>query len=523
VKTEIPLLEGSYKYLGLLAVLLLFIVLRWNNFNAPLIRDEGEYACAGRLLMHGMAPYEHAFIQKPPMVIYSYALANLLLPHVFWAPRLLACGFVLLATALLGCIARLEWGGGLALPAMGLMTVMVLLPGADQFTANTEMFLLLPLLATLLVYLRDRHSHRRRRHWLVAGFLAATTLAYKYTALPLLLFIFAAWSVEQWRQTRDAGVLQRSWVAAVVGGLMAMALELGYFWVHDGGRHLWECTVSFNRLYVESNTFGWIRLGSQLGRFWNEWWILFLVPWAIFLSFKPRMWFWIGLFLCAWLATGASGYSQYYVVVMPFWALLCAMGINALALRINALPARPKAWPGALLTALVVLLLLWPDAPWIFSSREQFAEKKMGGFPFVGSLAVASRVAELSTADDRVFVAGSEPQILFYAHRRSPTRFLTVYPLMIPTSMAVAYQREAIQNLTMQPPKLVVFCTTPNSWLRQPATPPAFLDFLDSLLKQNYTLIGGYVPDGKAGHWSEPLSANEQADASLLLYRRRAP
>ena len=140
-------------WLGVAGLLLLFVALRWNNCNAPLIRDEGEYAYAAQLLRHGVVPYTHSFLQKPPMIIYSYALANAILSQVFWAfSRLLVYLFVALATGLLGFIARREFGAGVALPAMWLMTPMVLLPEIQQFTANTEMFMLLPLLATVAVY-----------------------------------------------------------------------------------------------------------------------------------------------------------------------------------------------------------------------------------------------------------------------------------------------------------------------------------------------------------------------------------
>src|SRR5580698_5045456 len=83
------------QWLGVLGFFLLFIFLRWNNFNAPFIRDEGECDYAARLLIQGVAPYQHAFIQKPPGVIYSYALAELVLPQYFWSPRLLAYLYVI--------------------------------------------------------------------------------------------------------------------------------------------------------------------------------------------------------------------------------------------------------------------------------------------------------------------------------------------------------------------------------------------------------------------------------------------
>jgi hypothetical protein len=106
------------QWLSFLGLAVLFVALRWNNFNAPLIRDEGEYAYAARLMVQGVAPYQHAFIQKPPGIVYSYALANLFLPQFFWSPRLLAYLFVAVATGLFGFIASLEFGKGFALPAM---------------------------------------------------------------------------------------------------------------------------------------------------------------------------------------------------------------------------------------------------------------------------------------------------------------------------------------------------------------------------------------------------------------------
>jgi hypothetical protein len=234
-----------------------------------------------------------------------------------------------------------------------------------------------------------------------------------------------------------------------------------------------------------------------------------------------RVWFWLGVFFCAFLATSASGYSQYYIVLMPFWALLSAVGIHTLSSRINASSVRTSRWLGRLLMALVVLLVMCPDVPWLICSRERFVEVKMDGFPFIGSQTVARRVAELSSPGQFVFIAGSEPQILFYAQRFSPTRFITAYALMIPTAVAKKYQRETIEDLQEHPPKLIVFTLTKNSWLRQAATPTDFPDFLEQFLRQNYVLIGGYLPHKQKGVWSEPLAANEVADADLLLFMRK--
>ena len=132
---------GPSGWLAFLGILALLVALRWNSFDAPLTRDEGEYAYSAQLLKRGLHPYEQAFLQKPPMIVYTYALAGAVAPKTFWFPRVLAAVFAALVACLLGLIARLEFGPGFALPAMWLVTPMLLTPGLWQFTANTEMFM----------------------------------------------------------------------------------------------------------------------------------------------------------------------------------------------------------------------------------------------------------------------------------------------------------------------------------------------------------------------------------------------
>jgi hypothetical protein len=525
MKPETLFREGRrlVTWLAILGLALLFIMLRWNSCQAPLIRDEGEYGYAAQLLIHGGLPYEHAFVQKPPMVIYSYALASLLLPDVFWAPRLLAYVLVALATGLLGYIARLEFGKGFALPVMCLATPMILLPGLDQFPANTEMFLLLPLLATFAIYVQARQRQHTFKHWLAAGFCGATTLCYKYTALPVIAFVFIIWALEFWRQTHDARLFRRNLMAVVLGGGLAAVLELGIFLLHDGGAGFWECTVSYNRHYLHSSNFNPANLWLWIKIFWRSWWVLFFVPWAMVLRPHSRIWFWLGAWMCAALSTSASIYGQYYIVLMPFWALLAVVGLRNLMAGLARWPALSGRWIGDLLIILVLLLLLRPDVPWLTCSREQFAGKKMDGYPFIGAQTVARRVAALSGPGDFVFVAGSEPEILVYAHRFSPSRLITSYTMMIPTTVAGSYQREAMNDLLARPPKLIIFPLAGNSWLRQTNTPPDFLNFLQQFLAEKYVLVGGYLPDKQKGCWSEPLATNAVADANLLLFQRKPP
>jgi len=58
----------------LAALLILFVALRFNSFSAPFERDEGEYAYSAWIMRNGSMPYKNAFLQKPPLIIYTYSL-----------------------------------------------------------------------------------------------------------------------------------------------------------------------------------------------------------------------------------------------------------------------------------------------------------------------------------------------------------------------------------------------------------------------------------------------------------------
>lgn len=535
--------------LGALGIIFLFLLLRWNNYNAPLIRDEGEYAYAAQLLRHSLMPYQDAFLQKPPMIVYTYLLSNLAAPAVFWFPRILAALFIGAATGLLGDIARREFGPGVALPAMALFTPMVLLPGIEQFHANTEMFLLLPLLGAVAVYSRRHEDGGGFSAWFVAGLLGAAAFWYKYTCLPLLILLFAYWSWQSRRLplpgrtrrkepsmnglspkadwTRDSlrRVLQSSlaprWAGALLGALAASLAALGLFLLRDGGQHLWECTVRFNRFYAQSNNFAWDLFSSRLSWFWSNWWVLFLLLPALALAWTARLRFWLAMFLVAWLTTNGSGYGQYYLLIMPFWALLAAVALRGLGKRLAARIAWPESRAQLLLTLVALGLVCWPDLHFVTLSHEAFAREKFAGSnPFLESALVAKRVEELTQPNDYVLVAGSEPQILVYSHRFSPTRFIITAPLMIPSPLAAGFQQETIEALREHPPAVIVLARANSSWLMEENSPREFPQFLYQLLNEKYQQLGGYIPDAADGRWEEPMPHDALNHSSLLLFRR---
>ena len=90
---------------------LLLLILRWNSFSVPFERDEGEYAYSAWIMAEGKGiPYKNAFLQKPPMIIYTYMLAYLINPNALWPSRVLAFVFIFISALLMAAIVGKEYG-----------------------------------------------------------------------------------------------------------------------------------------------------------------------------------------------------------------------------------------------------------------------------------------------------------------------------------------------------------------------------------------------------------------------------
>ena len=508
----------GWAVLGVLGLLALMALAQWYWFGIPLDRDEGEYAYSAWRLADGGVPYRDAFMQKPPMVIYTYWLAQRWSDSAVWPPRVLAWIFVAATMGLVGWIAKRAGGDRCSWAAMALFVPMASFPFLGSIAANTEKFMNLPMMAVVALHVVDRTSSRAWR-WGAAGACASIALLYKPICLPVLAFVFTAWSIGMFRSQgfRRAGIRL---VALVVGAAAAAAAALAWIGARGALGDLWAAAVDFNRAYAGIS--GWM-LGSSL-RYART--FLFAWPSAVLLTIafacgrSARKGYWLGLLAIALGVANLDQNGHYFIMAIPFWALVAAFGLDDLASR---LPGIGRIhWYGVL--AVVSAVVLWlPLRPVLGLSPRRLSQTFLLGNPFAESAEVARRVAELTQPDDGVFVEGSEPQILFHAKRKSSTRFVIAYPLTLPTRFQFAYQQEVLEALRTEPPEVVVWVSSSMSWLSfsGPMDRHArYVGELQSMLANSYLEVGGFVPSPGGGAWREPLDDAERPLATLRIYRR---
>jgi hypothetical protein len=499
----------------------LFILLQWNSFNAPFERDEGHYAYGAWIMTRGLVPYIHTFEMKPPLIFLPYLLALLIDPNSVWPVHLIAFLSLALTVILVGLTVHHEFGQRAGLIAMWFVAPMVMFPPLTPYAANTEKFMILPLMGLLTIYVFNR-ERPGRWPWFWAAVCGLAAILYKPIALPAVLFIFLVWSVENWRRersVRDAG-LKIAYASA--GALLTLILVTGYFFARGGFPGFWEQTVEFNRYYIASSggqAFSF--LFAKLRNFVSCWPALFVLLIWLLIKRPPRAWFYLGLLAVALATIYSTPYGHYYILLMPLWAIVSALALDSLAGQIGSSFKRPE-WAGKIAIVLMFVILgsmLWPVRNWLFLSPAQVTAKSYGIYnPFIEAPLVAKRVAELTKPDDYVFIAGTEQEILYFAKRLKPMRFSSLYELMLEHPRNLAYQQETIHSLELNTPEVIVWVRSPLSWMAAKSSPELIFNYLDQLLNARYRLVGGAIRQGSTAYWQEPLRRETSGNCTIMIF-----
>ena len=98
-------------------------------------------------------------------------------------------------------------------------------------------------------------------------------------------------------------------------------------------------------------------------------------------------------------------------------------------------------------------------------------------------------VAAHTSPAEPIFIAGSEPQIYYYAQRKSAGPYIFVYPLLAPFPGVRERQRAALDDLHNSRPALILTVPVPTSLRVFSGTPPEFLDGVDRLLATDYEVV----------------------------------
>jgi hypothetical protein len=462
-------------------VFLLSLCIRLPLLGIPFERDEGEYAYIAWRMGYHEVPYRDWVDQKPPAIFWAYRLALWLPGDAVRAAHLTGALCAAAAASALFLLARRFVSNPWAAFAGVLLGVLSAHPCVQGTAANTEVFMLLPLILSLLVFLAAVSTASAQMVLIMlAGALTGVAAAFKQVAAINWLFLILVYPL----MARGEKLGRRTALFALwslVGGAAVWALFACYFVAHKALPDLVHNVLTHNLEYVGG--LSWkerlVFLGKTLRALAVPHAVLWLYAVAgVVNTIRQRRWPW-AIFLALWLLTSSAGVSasgyffpHYFQQLLP--ALCLAAAVGGAALATAPLARRVPAWfSSPLLFALPFVSPGVTLVPFLCEySPQETVTRIYPGNQFARMPELGQRLAQITQPEDRVFVFGAEPELLFYARRASATRYIFLFPVYGPYAHIREKQVATSKEVFQARPTAVFFL--PNNLFFAPGTEQYF-------------------------------------------------
>lgn len=535
LQTNAPQAEHSgYRSAASLVLLITAIAIGWVRFrhlDIPLERDEGVYAYIGQRLLLGEAPYISGYSMHMPVLYLVYALFIRIFGESaagihagIWLLNVLSGAAVYL-------IGRRLAGSVSGALASSFFLVISASAGADGLNGNAEHIVLFFTVCGTWLALQGRDENGSPARVYGAGALMGLAFVTKQTALlfalpPAGLLFFGSgnrrWSV----LLRFSAGWCFPLLAVFTWMFLTSDFDKFWFWTFiypvfygfpSGTSDAWGDFLSAFRRVANPYSLIWIMAAAGLSAAWlrgQERW---------------RAWWLSGWFFTAVLAVSQGFYFRphYFLYLSPVLALAAGWGLAGVMgwLRQHTAGREASVIISLLAIGAILQCFYLQRTVWLKADADQYARLNFGTNPFPESVRIGQWIRQNTRPEDRIAVAGSEAQILFYSERQSATPHLFMYGLMEAHGYALEMQKEMAANIERSRPEIVVFVHGNISWQRGPDSYGFLFDWLSQYLT-DYEKAG--VVDIFPGRETkyvfgpEALSYQHGNHLWITLFRRKA-
>jgi hypothetical protein len=332
--------------------------------------------------------------------------------------------------------------------------------------------------------------------------------------------LILVWVYELYQDKVRPILLARNILALFLGFIVTIVVILLPFIFSGKLYYVWEAAFKYNQYYVALWGIGLGALKFRiLQMFKYVWFLLILSLYFIFKKSKQKKIFTL-FFFSIFISIFQSWLGHYYIMLMPIWALIITQAIILLSeerIVKKLIKHNQILW----ITVFTLLSLLYPVREQFGKTPEELNLWIYGRLnPFIEAQIAGQKLAEITDPSERVYVLGSEPEILFYAKRRSSSRFINLFPVILKTPIRSFYEQEAIASLRENPPSAIVIAKGFPSGLGIEQESIELEKYVSDQLAKDYRILGGYVLGYSGGYWLNNITEDQIVNASLLLYKR---
>jgi hypothetical protein len=476
--------------------------LRFRFLDVPLERDEGEYAYAGQLLLQGIAPYDQIYNMKLPGIYAAYAVIMAIFGQSCSGIHLGLLVINAVTILLVFLLAKYLTNSFTAIFAAAAFAVLSLAPSVQGVFANAEHFVILFAIAGILLLVLAIDINRLVL-LLTASVLLGVGFLMKQHGIAFIVFagLYLLFSQLRYRPFKLKPFLLRVGLF-IIGVILPFGITCLILWRVGVFEKFWFWTFVYAREYISvvPVSDGWEILKTQMSNIAGSAvfiWILAgigLLTLFIEKKIRDRCLFIVGFLFFSFLSTCPGFYFRphYFVLLLPAVALLSGLGLFGVRQVLRGQKTMiGKDLIAVLLGLVAIFYTLYQQKDFLLVQDPVVASRMTYGLnPFPESLKIAEYIKANSSSDDTIAVLGSEPQIFFYANKRSATSYIYIYPLMEPHPYALQMQKEMIQQVEAAKPKFLIFVNVSSSWLIRSTSKQLIFDWFPQYSQQYYRQAG---------------------------------
>lgn len=495
------------KFILFVSILLLAVFLRFQFLGEPFERDEGEYAYMGWRIVNGELPYKDVFNQKFPGIHYIYAAIIKFYGPDYVAVRFWAMIIGILSIWILYLLAKRLYGDKIAYLSALFFAVFSGGPYIQGSSANCEPFMNFFIIASFYAFLliKDKGA--------VFLFLPGLAMGLAFTIKQVALFAFIALyiclllSVFSRAEGRPWAAIFKKSFFLLSGFLCPIAIFILYFLKAGIWRDFIDNTIIYNIEYSlhSSSEFK----DSVFNNLFKQWQLFFIqengIIWLlsafafIVLLIRKRLkenaviLLWLLFSFISVCSGGRRVRPHYFIQMLPPLCILAALSAKFLVKNFSE-PLKIEYWrdnKNVFIVCVLAIIFLMNAAfqiPMYFIySPYEVSAKKYEGSVFSEAVFIGDYIKKNTAPGDTIFVNGPEPEIYFYAQRKSATKYLLFYPLLWDFGQPLEKQKAAMQDIKNNNPAYIVY-TNWQGWHKPKEK--LFFEGVDNLISRGYFLDG---------------------------------
>jgi 4-amino-4-deoxy-L-arabinose transferase-like glycosyltransferase len=527
----------DYRSWVILAIIILFAAtIRIRLLEIPLERDEGEFAYMGQLMLQGIPPYLIAYNMKLPGIYTIYALIMAIFGQTITGIHLGLMVANSIAIALLFFLTRYLFDKTAAIVAAISYALLSLGPSVLGTSAHATQFIVPFALGGTLVLLKAIDFDNIKMFF-ISGLLFGLAFTIKQHAIFFIAFALFYFTLKTITLKHiDPKRLIAGSSLLLIGAALPFLLSCAILYNAGVFSKFWFWTFTYAAEYASgvSLTVALQRFIKALPQVVDSWFFLWIIAGigltSIFWNDKSRTkrYFLLGFFLFSFLTVCPGFYFRrhYFITLLPAIAMLAGVATTAAIQWLNEKKIVPliQIIPGFIIAIAIIYPVFTVGNFFFKATPVEACVLLYGQNPFPESIKIAEYIKAHTNKNDLIAVIGSEPQIYFYADRKSATGYMYTYGLIEQHIYASKMQLDFIQEIETSQPQYVVLVNVTTSWLTRRDSDKTIMKWTETFLKQNYTTVGlidGIYKDHYQIYWDEEARRNRPLSQSSLFVLKR--